>query len=312
MIVSRVKANPQKDNSLMIGYTSAIIGALLFGTVSTVAKPIVSSVNPLLLSCLVYLISGLAITPVVKRVKYSVRRKDYLLLLITSISGAAIAPAMFFFGLKLTTAIDSSLLSNGEIIFSILLALTLFGEKLNRIGYIAMALVLIGVIVVTTNLQFDNSLLKVNPGNLLIIGATLFWGLDNNIIRILSHRIDIPKIIQLKSFIGGIILLALTVSLGIPLSINLMEIPSILLLGIVGFAASLYFFLQGLRKIGTTNTLLILSLSSVFGIVLAAIFLHERITIVQIIAVGIMLSGLYLINQYNRRNTGNIDIKTKI
>jgi drug/metabolite transporter (DMT)-like permease len=93
----------------MIGYTSAIIGALLFGSVSTVAKPIVSSVNPLLLSCLVYLISGLVITPVVKRVKYSVRSQDYLLLLITSISGAAIAPAMFFFGLKLTTAIDSSL-----------------------------------------------------------------------------------------------------------------------------------------------------------------------------------------------------------
>jgi drug/metabolite transporter (DMT)-like permease len=305
-----VKANLQKDNSLMIGYMSAIIGAILFGSVSTVAKPIVSSVNPLLLSCLVYLISGLAI--MVKRVKYSVRKKDYLLLLITSISGVAIAPAMFFLGLKLTTAIDSSLLSNGEIIFSILLALTVFGEKLNRIGYIAMALVLIGVIIVTTNLQFDSSLLKINTGNLFIIGATLFWGLDNNISRMLSHRIDITKIIQLKSFIGGIILLALSVLLGISLSINLMEIPYILFLGIVGFAASLYFFSQGLRKIGTVNTLLILSLSSVIGLVLAAIFLHERITIFQIIAVGIMLSGIYLINRNNQRNAGRIDIKTKI
>ena len=76
-----MKANLQKDNSLMIGYMSAIIGAILFGSVSTVAKPIVSSVNPLLLSCLVYLISSVAITPVVKRLKYSVRKKDYLLLL---------------------------------------------------------------------------------------------------------------------------------------------------------------------------------------------------------------------------------------
>lgn len=288
------------------------MGAILFGSVSTVAKPIVSSVNPLLLSCLVYLISGLAITPVVKRVKCSVRKKDYLLLLITSISGAAIAPVMFFLGLKLTTAIDSSLLSNGEIIFSILLALTAFGEKLNRIGYIAMALVLIGVIIVTTNLQFDSSLLKINTGNLLIIGATLFWGLDNNISRMLSHKIEITKIIQLKSFIGGIILLALSILLGISLTINLIEMPYILFLGIVGFAASLYFFLQGLRKIGTVNTMLILSLSSVFGILLAALFLHEHITIFQIIAVGIMLSGIYLINRNNQRNTGRIDIKTKI
>ena len=300
----------QKDKPLVIGYISAIIGALLFGSVSTVAKPIVSSVNPLLVSCLVYLISGMVITPVVKRVKYSVRRSDYLLLLMTSIFGAAIAPVMFFFGLKLTTAIDSSLLSNGEVIFSILLALTIFGEKLNRIGYIAMALVLAGVIIVTTNLQFDSSLLKINAGNVLIIGATLFWGLDNNISRILTHRIDITKIIQLKSFIGGIILLALTASLGISLSINLIEIPYILLLGIVGFAASLYFVLEGLRRIGTTHTLLILSLSSVFGMFLAAIFLHEPITIFQIIAVGIMVSGIYLINRNNMHDSSKIHIKT--
>ena len=193
-----------KDRSLIIGYISAITGALLFGSVSTLAKPIVSSVNPLLLSCLVYLIAGAAIPPVVKRDKYSIRTKDSLLLIITSICGAAIAPTMFFFGLKLTTAINGSLLSNGEVIFSILLALTIFGETLNRIGYIAMTLVVAGVIIVTTNLQFDSSLLKINTGNLLIVGATLFWGLDNNICRILTHRIDITRIIQLKSFIGGI------------------------------------------------------------------------------------------------------------
>jgi len=132
-----VITNIQKDRPLVIGYISAIIGALLFGSVSTVAKPIVSSINPLMLACLVYLISGLAITPVVKPVKNPMNRKDYSPLLIISISGAVVAPTMFFFGLKLTTAADSSLLSNGEIIFSIILALTLFGEKLNRIGYVA-------------------------------------------------------------------------------------------------------------------------------------------------------------------------------
>ncbi len=310
---SHARGNEKHDHysdklgrSLIIGYISAIIGALLFGSVSTVAKPIVSSVNPLLLAGLVYLISGAAITPVVKRVKYSINRKDYLLLVLTSIFGAAIAPAMFFFGLKLTTAINGSLLSNGEVIFSVLLALTIFGETLNRIGYIAMALVLAGVIIVTTNLQFDSSLLKINAGNLLIVGATLFWALDNNICRILTHRIDITKIIQLKSFIGGTILLSLTLSSGIPLNINLIEIPYILLLGVVGFALSLYFVLQSFRRIGTTITLLILSLSSVFGMFLAAIFLHERITTIQIIAVSIMLCGIFLIYRHDINSSKSI------
>jgi len=74
----------RKDRPLVIGYISAIIGALLFGSVSTVAKPIVLSINPLMLACLVYLISGLAITPVVKPIKNPMNRKDYSLLLIIS------------------------------------------------------------------------------------------------------------------------------------------------------------------------------------------------------------------------------------
>jgi drug/metabolite transporter (DMT)-like permease len=298
-----MRANLLNDKPLMIGYLSAIIAALLFGSVSTIAKPILSNISPLLLSSLVYLISGLALTPVAQRIKYSFRRNDYLLLITASISGAVIAPAMFFFGLKQTTAIDSSILSNGEIIFSILLAMAFFKEKLNRIGYVAMALVLIGLVIVTTNLQFDSSLQKINTGNLLIIGATLFWGLDNNISKIISHRIDVIKIIQLKSFIGGIILLALVFLLGIPVSISMPQIPYILLLGIVSFAASLYFFLHSLKRIGTINTMLIFSLSSVFGLVLASIFLYEQISIFQIIATGIMLSGIYLIYRNNHHNT---------
>jgi drug/metabolite transporter (DMT)-like permease len=122
---------------------------------------------------------------------------------------------------------------------------------------------------------------------------------------------------QLKSFIGGIVLLALIVSLGIPLSVNLIEVPYILyivrhlpdiVLVILGF--TLYFILEGLRKIDTTNTLLILSLSSVFGMILAALFLHERTSILQIIAVGIMIFGIYLIKQFNIQNSTKIHAET--
>jgi hypothetical protein len=74
----------------------------------------------------------------VKRNEYSISRKDYSVL--TSIFGAVVAPAMFFFGFKLTSAIDSSLLSNGEVIFSILLVLTIVGvdyesPSLSKLSY---------------------------------------------------------------------------------------------------------------------------------------------------------------------------------
>jgi drug/metabolite transporter (DMT)-like permease len=282
---------------VMVGYVSATISALLFGSVSTIAKPILYDINPLLLSSLVYLISGLTLTPIARNLGQHFEKKDYLLLIITAISGAVIAPAMFFFGLKQSSASNSSVLINGEIIFSILLAILFFKEKLNPVGFASVALVLIGVMIITTNLDFNNLQLKADDGNLLIVGATFFWGLDNNISKILSHKMPIPKLIQLKSFIGGTILLGLTLLLGIPVIINLAQIPYIVLLGIVGFAASLYFFLQSLRKIGTVKTILIFSFSSLFGLVLAWTLLREQITIYQIIAAGIMVTGIYLINR---------------
>src|SRR5438094_9807640 len=58
----------------------------------------------------------------------SKRSHSYYLALIitTSIIGATIAPAMFFFGLGQTTASDTSLLSNGETVFSIIFAILFF------------------------------------------------------------------------------------------------------------------------------------------------------------------------------------------
>ena len=69
------------------------------------------------------------------------------------------------------------------------------------------------------------------------------------------------------------------------------------MIGSIGFAASLYFFLQGLKRIGIIRTITIFSMSSVFGLVAAAIFLAEQISWYQIMAAGIMILGIYLVSR---------------
>ena len=119
---------------------------------------------------------------------------------------------MYFLGLQNTSASDAALLASGEIIFSIIFALLIFkNERLQPIGYMSIILVIIGIIVVTTNLQFDksSSLSKVDYGDILIIGATILWAVDNNISKVITQHVDIIKLIQLKSLIGGSMLLHL-------------------------------------------------------------------------------------------------------
>jgi drug/metabolite transporter (DMT)-like permease len=283
-----------KPSTIIIGYGSALLSAALFGSISTVAKPILATVNPILLSSMVYLISALVFTPIAQKSKSSkLTKKYFILILVTSIMGATIAPVMFFLGLMQTTAVDTSLLANGETVFSILFALWIFKERLRLFGYIAVALVLCGVFIVTTNLEFDKPVFILDSGNLLIIGSTVLWGFDNNICKIITKRVEVTRLVQIRSLLGGLILFLISVALGIPFNIQASQIISIVLLGVFGFAFSIYLYWESIKRIGVVKASSIVSLSAAFGLVLAALFLDESISIYQISAISIMLAGIH-------------------
>ena len=194
----------QRLKNKHIGYLSAIIAAILFGSVSTITKPVLEDLNAFSVSSLTYIIAGLSLVPLLKFPSTNTNpnpnsnintiestentlnnertwtnknnKKKYSLLLLTSLCGAVIAPILFFDGLSNTSASDSSILVSGEILFSILLATIFFNEKIIKREIIAVIFVLFGIVILTTNMQFSNSFLELNIGNILIVGATLFLG----------------------------------------------------------------------------------------------------------------------------------------
>jgi drug/metabolite transporter (DMT)-like permease len=285
-----------------MGYISAVIAAALFGSISTIAKPALVAVTPLVLSSLVYLLAGLTATPLKKKCRLSeIKAKDWLLILAMSITGAVVAPLLFFTGLAQSKASDTSVLSNAEILFTVLLAIVFFREKLKPIGYLSVALVIVGVIIITNNLEFSTSILDIkSEGDLLILAAMVFWGLDNNISKIASQRIDVARLIQLKSAIGSSCLFAIVLLLGIPINITIADVPNIVLLGVVGFGISVFFFLNSLKRIGTVRTMVIYSTSAIFGLFLASVLLHETIGIYHVVAIALMLAGIFLIERKDK------------
>lgn len=285
------------NKSTIIGYISALLAAVFFGSVPTIAKPVISDINVLLLSSIAYLIAALTFTPIARKTKTALAKKDYIILVAISICGAAAAPYLYFLGLHQSSASDTSLLSNVEIMFTVLFGLLFFKERLRPVGFISVALVLSGVVIITTNLQFSGSLSHLNAGHFFILGSMALWALDNNLSRIIATRIDTARLVQLKSAIGGLILLATVFLLGIPFDIKVSQIPQVILLSAIGFGGSLYFFLQSLKRIGTIRTIMIFSMASVFGLVFASVFLHEQISAYQAGAIAIMLTGIYMINR---------------
>ena len=289
----------EKYDQSKLGYVFAILAAVMFGSVSVVAKPLVSSVNPILLASLIYIIAAIALSPFAQKKKKSLTRRDLLLVFSITICGAVIAPSLYFVGLTHASASDAALIANGEVFFSVLLAVMFFKEKLRLVGGIAVILVLTGMVIITTNLDFTTfTLQQIHYKDMLLIFAMLFWALDNNLSRYLAQKMNVANIVQIKSAIGGVILFVIAILVfRVEINIEMSQIIPILVLGSVGFASSLYFFLQGLKRIGTVRTITIFSMSSVFGVIASSMFLREQINLYQIIAAGIMILGVYLVNR---------------
>lgn len=154
----------------------------------------------------------------------------------------------------------------------------------------------IGMVILTTNAQFWTlSLIEQVYGNMLIIGACFFWGIDNNLSRFLSKKRDIVLVTGLKCFIGGSALLTISQILGIGLIVPIIAIPYLITIGAFSIAFSIMLFLFGLREIGSMQTGVLFFSSSLFGALFALVVLREPFSLFQIFAGLIMLVGIYVL-----------------
>jgi drug/metabolite transporter (DMT)-like permease len=288
---------------------------MLFGFTFSMAKQPLENVDPIVLSAVVYPISFAALIPITKSSFKIENKEDFLDILVISILGGVLAPILLFYGLERIDASEAVILTNAQIIFTVLLSSLFFGEKPNGIiGYTGIIIVFVGLFVATTELDTSGSLFKYEPGKIMIVGAMLVWAIDNNISRRLTKRSTIwpSKIAMLKFLIGGIILFGIA-TIAVEESSSsfrsrLQIIDSLLLIkpsewliiiavSLFGFAGALSLLLESLKRIGTIRTMMIFSLTPIFGIVAANIVHAESISILEAIATGIIIIGIFMVSK---------------
>jgi drug/metabolite transporter (DMT)-like permease len=288
---------------------------MLFGFTFSMAKQPLENVDPIVLSAIVYPISFAALIPITKSSFKIENKEDFLDILVISILGGVLAPILLFYGLERIDASEAVILTNAQIIFTVLLSSLFFGEKPNGIiGYSGIIIVIVGLFVATTELDTSGSLFKYEPGKIMIVGAMLVWAIDNNISRRLTKRSTIwpAKIAMLKFLIGGIILFGIA-TIAVEESSSsfrsrLQIIDSLLLIkpsewliiiavSLFGFAGALSLLLESLKRIGTIRTMMIFSLTPIFGIVAANIVHAESISILEAIATGIIIIGIFMVSK---------------
>jgi drug/metabolite transporter (DMT)-like permease len=249
----------QKGLLLVLG-TAIISGFSIF-----INKYSVSVINPYIFTFLKNVLVAIALSGLIIGLKdwkalKILTKKQWGLLLTIGLVGGSIPFLLFFKGLSLTNAAESSFIQKTMFIYVALLASVFLKEKLNKNFLIGGLFLMLGNLF----LLGKSSLLILNKGALLIFIATLFWAIENIISKYALKEISGKIVGWGRMFFGSLfilIFLATTNQLSLitrlsPKQINWTIITAVILLGYV------LTWYNGLKHIPVSQATVILTLGA--------------------------------------------------
>ncbi|MBN1858971.1 DMT family transporter [Candidatus Bipolaricaulota bacterium] len=255
-----------------------ILAAMLFGISAPLAKILLNGVDPILLAGLLYLGAGgsLGLVLLLGRVVGSPNREAHLekhdvpWLVGAVISGGVIGPILLLLGLQRTAAATTSLLLNFEVVATGLVAFGLLRESVGRSTWAAIAAVAGGGVLLTLD---PGAGWGVSAGALLVLGACVAWGFDNNFTARISLK-DPRRIVAIKGLAAGGFSFLLGIALGRPFPSPSHALVA-LALGTVSYGASIVLFVQSLRRVGAARTGALFGMAPFVGVALSLILFRE-------------------------------------
>lgn len=216
-----------------------------------------------------------------------------------AVVGGSFAFLLFFSGLQLTTAGRAAFLHKTLPLYVAVLAFVFLKERITRKHLGAMILMFIGIIGIYSA-TVSPAALWANPqlGDILVIGATILWAIENIISRKAMVGGETNLIVSFaRMFFGGLILMGvvlLTNKFGILLTLTQMQLANIGI-SIVILFAFVFFYYWSLRLINASKAAVILLVAPVVSLAFGVMFLGEPAPAVQLAGSGLILAGAYFI-----------------
>lgn len=288
------------------GAVSGLASALLFGVSAPLAKLLLPRIDSWVLAGLLYLGAGLGLSAVRLVQRASGRSSGAppltsaggewpLLIAIAAIGGGA-GPLLMLTGLRHLSGVAGALLLNLEAVFTMLLAVTVFRERLTRLEMVAASIVLAGAALVSLRSAFDSGGVGIGivsgdvVGFLAVSAACLAWGLDNNLTTRLSHR-DALALVQFKTLTAGAGNLALALIAGhvVPAAPT---IAASFAVGFVCYGLSIVLDVYALRYIGAAREAAFFATAPFAGAIAAVPLLREPVTANELAGAAVMALGV--------------------
>lgn len=272
---------------MRLGIVRCGIAAALFGATTPLAARIADETSAPVLAGLLYLGAAVAVVPFVgrRRIDAAAVRRGAGRLAAAVVAGGFLGPLLLAAGLSRTPGATASLLLNLELVATTVLAALVFGEHLGRRVIVGTLLVVAaGVLLAWSGTP------ELRLGALLVVGACICWGLDNCVTAELDE-IAPEHITLAKGVIAGGTNLALGLALGGGLPAAA-ELTGALIIGALGYGASITLWVAGARDLGAARGQLVFSSAPFLGVLVAWVVLGDDVRGVELGALVLAAAGV--------------------
>lgn len=282
-------------NKKMTAIFYAFLAALFYALNVPCSKAILRDVSPTFMASFLYLGTGAGVGFMyLFRMRSESREqrlaKKDLPYTIAMVLLDIIAPILLMMGVKIGSAANASLLGNFEIVATSVIALLFFKEKVSKRLWGAIGLVTVASVILSFT---GNGSLDFSLGSLLVIGATVCWGFENNCTRSISEK-STYEIVTIKGFGSGIGAFLVACMLGETMP-KLQTVGCIMLLGYIAYGLSIFTYIRAQKVLGAAKTSAYYAVAPFIGVILCDVFLHETFSVSFVIALLLMLLGTCLI-----------------
>ena len=273
----------------------AFLAAVFYAINVPISKVLLQHVGPTTMAALLYLGAGIGIGMMSlfnkkDREKAESLTKADLPYIVGMIVLDIAAPIFLMLGISYGSSANASLLGNFEIVATTVIALILFKEAVTKRLWVAIGLITLSSIL----LSFEGTdSFHFSYGSLLVIMATVCWGLENNCTRELSSK-STYQIVMLKGLCSGLgaLVIALIKRESFP---GIGYIAIALALGFVAYGLSIFMYVRAQNVLGAAKTSAYYAVNPLIGALLAFVFLSESLSWMYMIALIVMVIGSALV-----------------
>jgi len=231
-------------------------------------------------------------------------RKTMLLL---GVIGVGTHNALAYLGLNYTTATNGVILNSFVPVMIITLSWAFLGERLTALQSLGVAVSLAGVLTILSGGSLSELLaFRLNAGDLLIILSMAMWSVYTICLRWRPSGLHMLTFLFVLMVIGDLAVLPLFVAefaFGRHMAVTAANITALLAVALFSSVLAYIFWNRGVDLVGANVAGLFVHLMPVFGVLLAWVFLGERMAAFHVAGIALILTGIVVTSRYGRRTS---------